>query len=85
MIDNLAAFHNYVVEWTTSSLKVIYDGHTCLVDYWNPAFPLAAPQPFDQPFIVALTQALGIGGNAFNPATTPLPATTRVDYVRVWK
>jgi beta-glucanase (GH16 family) len=85
MIDNLAAFHNYAVEWTTSSLKVIYDGHTCLVDYWNPAFPLAAPQPFDQPFIVALTQALGIGGNAFDPTTTPLPATTLVDYVRVWE
>jgi hypothetical protein len=32
-----------------------------------------------------LTQALGIGLNGFTPGTTPLPATTRVDYVRVWK
>jgi hypothetical protein len=34
---------------------------------------------------VALSQALGINTNAFNPATTPLPATTSIDYVRVWK
>ena len=39
----------------------------------------------DQPFIVSLTQALGVGTNAFDPSTTPLPATTQIDYVRVWK
>ncbi|UTI64276.1 glycoside hydrolase family 16 protein [Paraconexibacter antarcticus] len=84
-ISDIAAFHSYAVEWTTSTLKVIYDGQTCLVDDWNPASPLVKPQPFDQPFIIALTQALGIGTNAFDPATTPLPATTSIDYVRVWK
>jgi hypothetical protein len=35
--------------------------------------------------MIALTQELGIGPNLFDPATTPLPATTSVDYVRVWK
>jgi beta-glucanase (GH16 family) len=85
MISNLAAFHTYAVEWTTSSIKIIYDGRTCLTDEWNPGWPLSKPMPFDQPFIVALTQGLGLGGNAFDPATTPLPATTQVDYVRVWK
>lgn len=84
-ISNAAAFHSYAVEWTTSTLKIVYDGTTCLVDTWNPAAPLISPPPFDQPFIIALTQALGIGNNAFDPATTPLPATTSVDYVRVWK
>lgn len=84
-ISSVAAFHTYAVEWTTSTLKIVYDGQTCLVDTWNPASPLSKPQPFDQPFIVALTQALGIGTNAFDPATTPLPATTQVDYVRVWR
>lgn len=84
-ISDVAAFHSYAVEWTTSTLKIVYDGTTCLVDTWNPASPLISPQPFDQPFIIALTQALGIGNNAFDPATTPLPATTQVDYVRVWK
>jgi beta-glucanase (GH16 family) len=85
MLADYAAFHTYAVEWTLSSLKFIYDGKTCLVDFWNPASPLSRPQPFDQPFFIALTQALGVGTNEFDPATTPLPATTQVDYVRVWK
>ena len=67
MIPNLAAFHTYAVEWTTTSIKIIYDGRTCL------------------PFSIALTQALGVGTNEFDPGSTPLPATTQLDYVRVWK
>jgi beta-glucanase (GH16 family) len=78
VIGNPDDFHTYAVEWTTSQLKVIYDGKTCLID------TLAKPQPFDQPFIIALTQALGMGTNQFDPTSTPLPATTVVDYVRVW-
>jgi beta-glucanase (GH16 family) len=85
LVDDISRFHTYAVEWTTSTITIIYDGQTCLVDSWNPASPLVKPQPFDQPFMVALTQALGVGGNAFDPATTPLPAVTQVDYVHVWK
>ncbi len=84
VIGNPADFHTYAVEWTTTQIKVIYDGRTCLVDNWNPAAPLSKPAPFDQPFMLALTQALGVASNQFDPATTPLPATTTVDYVRVW-
>ena len=84
LVSNIAAFHNYTVEWTPNAITVSYDGHTCLVDNWNPT-GMVKPAPFDQPFMIALTQALGINTNAFNPATTPLPATTQVDYVRVWK
>ena len=84
-ISNLDAFHTYALVWTPSSLKILYDGRTCLIDQWIPAAPLTQPEPFDQPFFIALTQALGIGDNAFDPSTTPLPATTQVDYVRVWK
>jgi beta-glucanase (GH16 family) len=84
LITNVSALHDYVVEWTTSTIKISYDGTTCITDNWNPASPLAKPQPFDQPFFINLTQALGIGSNPFNAATTPLPATTQVDYVRVW-
>jgi len=85
MIDDPSAFQSYTLEWTPISLKVIYDGKTCLEDVWVPAPPLTKPQPFDQPFFVALTQALGVGTNAFDPATTPLPATTQVDYIHVWE
>jgi beta-glucanase (GH16 family) len=83
-IGNPDAFHTYALEWSTTELKFIYDGNTCLVDNWNPA-SVAKPAPFDRPFMIALTQALGIGDNQFDAAKTPLPATTVVDYVRAWK
>jgi beta-glucanase (GH16 family) len=85
LVADVSQFHTYVVEWTTKTISIIYDNRVCTVDNWNPALPLTKPAPFDQPFMVALTQALGIGKNAFDPATTPLPATTEVDYVHVWK
>ena len=78
------AFHDYVVEWTPTSITMIYDGTPCLIDHWVPLPPLRAPQPFDQPFFINLTQALGISPNTYNSATTPLPATTEVKYVRAW-
>ncbi|MDT4920587.1 MAG: hypothetical protein QOI15_1489 [Pseudonocardiales bacterium] len=80
---NPAQFHTYVATWTSSSITITFDGRTCIADAWNPAPPLTRPQPFDQPFIVALTQALGVQANAVT-AATPLPATTLIDYVRVW-
>jgi beta-glucanase (GH16 family) len=84
LLTNVAGFHDYAVEWTTNTITVSFDGTTCVSDNWNPASPLVKPQPFDMPFFINLTQALGIGSNLFDPAITPLPATTRVDYVRVW-
>ena len=84
-ITNENQFNTYGVEWTSSAITILYNGKTCLVDRWNPASPLVAPEPFNQPFFVALTQALGINTNVFVPGTTPLPATTQVDWVRVWK
>ena len=81
---DVSAFHTYTVLWTSSSITILFDGKTCVQDTWTPAPPLVAPEPFNQPFMIALTQGLGIGGNAFDAATTPLPATTQIDYVRVW-
>jgi beta-glucanase (GH16 family) len=76
-------FHVYAVQWTTTSITITFDGRTCVSDNWNPAPPLVKPAPFDQPFLIALTQALGVNGNAVNPYTQ-LPATTQIDYVRIW-
>lgn len=78
-------YNDYAVVWSPGSFTVTINGNTCLVDNYAPSGGLSSPEPFDQPFFVALTQALGVYGNAFNPATTPLPATTSVDYVRVWR
>ena len=81
---NLSGFNTYAVTWVPGRVTIFTNGSTCLVDNYA-ALGLAAPAPFDQPFFIALTQALGVGTNAFDPATTPLPATTTVDYVRAWK
>jgi beta-glucanase (GH16 family) len=85
LIDDIAKFHTYVLEWTKALIKITYDGTTCLEDRWSPAAPLTGRAPFDQPFFVALTQGVGQGQNAFNQVTTPLPASLVVDYVRVYK
>jgi hypothetical protein len=52
---------------------------------WEPAAPLVKPQPFDQPFVINLNQSLGLGHNQFDARVTPLPASTEIDYVRVWR
>jgi beta-glucanase (GH16 family) len=82
---SLSQYNDYAVLWSPGSVTITINGNPCLVDHYVPDTGLSSPEPFDQPFFVALTQALGVYGNSFNPATTPLPATTSVDYVRVWK
>lgn len=83
-ISDPEAFHRYAIEWTPQEMRFIYDGKTCWQHSWTPKYPLVAPQPFDHPFQVVLTQALGGGHNAVSSAT-PLPAETLVDWVRVWR
>lgn len=78
-------FNDYVLEWTPTTMRMIYNGTTCLVDHWVPASTQSAPEPFNQPFFINLTQALGIGTNQFDPSATPLPATTEIKAVRVWR
>ncbi len=77
-------FNTYGLQWSPTSLTVTYNGQICLIDHPNPAAPLSGNEPFDKPFLISLTQTLGIGSNTFLPGTTPLPATTQVDWVRVW-
>ena len=76
---NQDSFNTYGVDWTPTAITVMYNGQPCLVDH-----PSTGSQPFDQPFFIALTQALGVGTNAFAPGVTELPATTQVDWVRAW-
>jgi beta-glucanase (GH16 family) len=78
-------FNDYVVEWTPTTISMIYHGKPCLVDHWIASSPLTGNQPFNQPFFINLTQALGVWTNNFNPWITPLPATTEIQYVRGWK
>lgn len=39
---------------------------------------------FKKRYIIALTQAMGVQGNAYD-GRAPLPATMSVGYVRVWR
>jgi beta-glucanase (GH16 family) len=84
-VKDPSGWHTYLLMWTSTYLSVTIDGRSCLYHPINPAFPMRAPAPFDQPFMLALTQGLGQRENGFDEATTPLPASTTVDYVRVWK
>jgi beta-glucanase (GH16 family) len=81
----LSQYNDYAVTWSPGSFQITINGSTCLTDNYVPNNGLTSPQPFDQPLFISLTQALGVGTNAFNPSTTPLPATTSIDYVRVWQ
>jgi beta-glucanase (GH16 family) len=81
---NNSQYNDYAVTWSPGSFTVTINGKTCLTDNYVPS-NVASPAPFNQPFFIALTQALGVGTNEYNPSTTPLPATTSIDYVRVWK
>lgn len=78
-------FNTYDVVWSPGTISVLYNGHLCLTDHPTPAAPLNSPQPFNQPFFIALTQALGVFTNNYTPGVTQLPATTLVDYVRAWQ
>jgi beta-glucanase (GH16 family) len=78
-------FHTYRLTWTAQAIRIEYDGKLCLLnDNWRPLLQ-SKPQPFDHPFVINLTQSLGILLNAFRPNETPLPASMYVDYVRVWR
>jgi beta-glucanase (GH16 family) len=77
-------FHTYSLVWTSGRLVISIDGATCVDHKIHAAAPLTGSQPFDKPFVINLTQTLGQGNNAPSEGT-PLPLTTDIDYVRVWK
>lgn len=77
-------FHTYTLVWTSTDITISIDGQECVDHTISAAPPLTGSAPFDQPFVTYLTQTLGMGQNPFDPATTPLPQQTQVDYVRVW-
>lgn len=81
---NRTGFNTYTMEWMPGWIRILVNGRTCILDNYVP-LGLDSPAPFDQPFFLILTQALGVGTNRFSSTGTPLPATTLVDYVRAWR
>lgn len=70
-------WNTYTLEWDRKALTILVNGKVCLV---NSAHPAA----FAERYIVNLTAALGESTNVMT-GKTPIPATTLIDYVRVWK
>lgn len=79
-----SAFHTYAVEWTPTVMKFYYDGQLCFSHSWTPDAPLVGAQPFDQPFVLILTQGFGGHWNAMT-TETPTTASMHVDWVKAWK
>ncbi len=82
-------FHTYALSWTPTSMTTYYDGTACMTDVYAPYVngPDTAPEPFNQPFFLNFTAALGgaDNGNQYRPGQTPLPATMQIDWMRVWQ
>jgi beta-glucanase (GH16 family) len=76
---NQGQFNTYGLQWTATTLTTYVNGTPCLTDTW-----LHGPAPFNQPFFIALTQALGVNSDALT-SSTPFPDTTQVNWVRAWK
>jgi beta-glucanase (GH16 family) len=70
-------WNTYTLVWSPSRLTISVNGTTCLSNTSGDA-------AFKKPYIVAFTAALGQGANALTDQT-PLPATMKVDYIRVWR
>jgi len=81
---NVGQFNVYGLTWKPGLLSIDVNGKTCLTDAYR-ASNAPSPAPFDQPFFVALTQAIGSNNGNAPTSATPFPATTQVDYVRIWK
>jgi beta-glucanase (GH16 family) len=79
-------FNTYAVLWTPTTISTYFNGVKCFTDSYGSyvTSPDTPPEPFNQPFFLNFTAALGMGLNAVN-MHTPMPATTKVDWVRVWQ
>lgn len=83
LVTNPWDFHIYSTVWVSGRITISIDGKMCVDHVVLPALPLLTPKPFDKPFDINLSQALGVGTNSVT-ADTPMPLTTEVDWVHVW-
>lgn len=85
LVDNVEDWHTYTLEWTPDAIEILYDGVTCIRTTAWTTYRAVGYAPFDKPFMMAITQMMGIGNNKPNWLFPPsYPATTTVDYVKVW-
>lgn len=75
-VANRGEWNTYALEWKANRLEVFVNGQSCLVN-------TSGDPAFKKKYIIAFTQAFGVGANKHTGAA-PLPAQTEVDYIRVW-
>ncbi len=82
-------FNTYALLWTPTTITAYFNGMPCITDTYAPYVqgPDAAPGPFNQPFFMAFTAALGVGTDSpeGQDMSQELPATTSLDWMRVWQ
>lgn len=85
-VTDPTAWHVYRVVWQPTVISFSIDGRTCFSRQWTPTLPQIAPEPFNRPFTLVLTNAVD-ANSGFNRVTssTALPATYQVDYARAWR
>jgi hypothetical protein len=70
-------WNTYTLVWSADRIEIAVNGSTCLVN-------TSGDVAFLKPYIMALTSGIGAVGNRYD-GRAALPATTDVDYVRVWR
>lgn len=70
-------WNTYTLDWTPTKVVITVNGKVCLTSYE------AAPH-YHQRFFINLSQHLGSTNNAYD-GRAPVPSTTLVDYVKVWR
>ncbi len=71
-------WHTYALEWTATRLSIFVDGRLCLTN-------TAGATAMQKRFIMSLAQlTTNTGANTFD-GSAPVPATTEVDWVKVWR
>ena len=85
-VGTMADWHTYTLEWTPTSIRMLFDGEVCIENTrWTPR-NTTMPGPFDRPFMVSLSNMLGALGTLNQAhAATPLPATAEIDYLKIWE
>ncbi len=82
-------FNTYALLWTPTTITAYFNGVPCITDTYasHVQSPDAAPGPFNQPFFMAFTSALGYGSDSpvGQDMSQELPATTSIDWMRVWQ
>lgn len=78
-------FHDYAIEWEPGEIRWYVDGihYQTLTEWWTANGDY--PAPFDQRFHLILNVAVGGDWPGSPDASTVLPQTMEVDYVRVYQ